>query len=160
MLDAYIFIIVISSYWIDPFITVSFIASTVFILKSILSYMTIPTSTFFWFPFALNIFFFWTLTFSLYMSRGLRWVSCRQHIYGSCFCIHSGNLYLLVGGFSPLAFKIIIYMYDSIAIYFIVLGFGVLGLFFLLCLLSREVPLIFVVKLIWWCWTVLIFTCL
>ena len=47
MLGAYIFIIVISSYWVDPFITVSFIASTVFILKSILSYMTIPTSTFF-----------------------------------------------------------------------------------------------------------------
>ena len=23
------------------------------------------------------------------MSLGLKWISCRQHIYGSCFCIHS-----------------------------------------------------------------------
>ena len=27
--------------------------------------------------------------FSLYVSWGLKWVSCRQHIYGSWFCIHS-----------------------------------------------------------------------
>ena len=35
-----------------------------------------------------------SLTFSLYVSLGLKWVSCRQHIYGSEFCIHSVSLYL------------------------------------------------------------------
>ena len=36
-------------------------------------------SCFIWSPFAWN-FFFQPLTFSLYVSLGLRWVSCRQHI--------------------------------------------------------------------------------
>ena len=44
--------------------------------------------TFLCFPFAWDIFFH-PLTFSLYVSLGLKWISCRQHIYGSCFCIHS-----------------------------------------------------------------------
>ena len=46
--------------------------------------------------------------FSLYVSLGLKYVSCKQHIYGSCFCIHSVSLYLLVGVFSSLIFKVII----------------------------------------------------
>ena len=48
--------------------------------------MRIATPAFFWFPFAWDI-FFRPLTFSLYVSLGLKWVSCRQHIYRSCFCI-------------------------------------------------------------------------
>ena len=36
------------------------------------------------------------------------WVSCRQHIYGSCFCIHSASLCLLVGAFNPFTLKVII----------------------------------------------------
>ena len=31
--------------------------------------------------------FFHPLTFSLYVSLGLKWVSSRQHIYGSCYFI-------------------------------------------------------------------------
>ena len=37
-----------------------------------------------WFPFAWSIFFH-PLNFSLYVSLGLKWVSFRQHIYGSFF---------------------------------------------------------------------------
>ena len=44
--------------------------------------MRIATPAFFCFPFAWDIFFH-PLTFSLYVSWDLKWVSCRQHIYGS-----------------------------------------------------------------------------
>ena len=72
-------------------------------------------SSFLCFPFAWNIFFH-PLTFSLYVSLGLKWVSCRQHIYGSCFCILSASLCLLVGAFNSVAFKVIIDIYVLIAI--------------------------------------------
>ena len=55
------------------------------------------------------------------MSLELKWVSCRQHIYGSCFCIHSASLCLLVGAFSPLTFKVIIDMYILITLLLTVL---------------------------------------
>ena len=67
----------------------------VFTLRSILSDMRTVTPASFCFPFSWNIFFH-PLTFSLYVSLGLKWVSCRQYIYGSCFCIHSASLCLLV----------------------------------------------------------------
>ena len=85
--------------------------------------MRIATPAFFCFPFAWNIFFH-PFTFSLYVSLGLKWVSCRQHIYGSCFCIHSANLCLLVGAFNPFTFKVIIDIYNSVAISLIVLGYS------------------------------------
>ena len=31
---------------------------------------------------------------------GLKWISCRQHVYGYCFSIHSASLCLLVGAFN------------------------------------------------------------
>ena len=80
-----------------------------FILRSILSDMRIATPYFFCFPFAWTIFFH-SHTFSLYVSWGLKWVSCRQHIYGSCFCIYSAGLCLLVGAFNPFTIKVIIDM--------------------------------------------------
>ena len=40
----------------------------------------------------------------------------------ACFCIHSASLCLLVGAFNPFTFKVIIDKYDTIVIYFIVLG--------------------------------------
>ena len=51
MLGAYIFIIVISSSWIDPLIIMqcpSLSLFTAFVLKSILSDMSIATPAFFW----------------------------------------------------------------------------------------------------------------
>ena len=88
---------------------------------SILPDMRIATPAFFWFPLAWKNFFH-PLTFSLYVSLGLKWVSCRQHIYGSCFCIHSASLCLLVGAFNPYTFKVIIDMYVPITIFLIILG--------------------------------------
>ena len=43
---------------------------------NIMSDMRIATPVFFCFPFAWNIFFH-PLTFSVYVSLGLKWVSCR-----------------------------------------------------------------------------------
>ena len=65
--------------------------------------------------FAWNI-FFQPFTFSLCKSFVLRWVSCRQHMCGSCFLIHSATLCLLIGAFNPFTFKVIIDRYLFIAI--------------------------------------------
>ena len=81
-------------------------------LKSILCYMKIIAPTFFWFPFAWDI-FFQPLTFSLYVSLGLRWVSCG--------CIFRGLFFFflypfrqsvsLIGAFSHLLLrKLLIHM--------------------------------------------------
>ena len=75
-----------------------------FILKSILYEIRIATTAFFWFPFAWNIFSH-PFTCSLYVSLGLKWVSCRQQRYGTCFCIHSFSLYLLIGAFNPFTWQ-------------------------------------------------------
>ena len=72
-------------------------------------------------------------------------VSRRKEIYSLIFV---SILCLLIGAFSPFIFKAIIDMYEPITIY--CFEFVFVGLFFLLCFLSREVPLAFVVKLVWW----------
>ena len=51
-------------------------------------------------------------------------------------------------------------MYDPIMVFLIVWGLFSAGLFLLLCFLPREVPLAFVVKLVWWYWILLTFACL
>ena len=89
--------------------------------------MRIATPAFFCFPFAWNI-FFQPLTFSLYVSWGLKWISYRQHVYGSCFCIHSASLCLLVGAFNPFTFKVIMDIYFPIAIFWL-LGIDFVDLF-------------------------------
>ena len=76
ILGAYVLTIVISSSWMDPFIikqcpSLSFFMA--FILKNILSDMSITTPTFLSFPFLGNIFFH-SLTFNLYVFFALRWV--------------------------------------------------------------------------------------
>ena len=110
-----------------------------FSLKSILSDMSIATPAFFWFLSAWNIFFH-LLTFNLYVSLEVRWVSWRQHIYGSCFCIHLASLCLLVGAFHPLTFNVIIDMYVLITILLVALN-----LFLLLFFLPLFSPLV-----VWW----------
>ena len=124
MLGAYIFIIDISSSWIDPLIIMqcpSLSLFTAFVLKYTLSDMSISTPAFFQFPFPWNI-FSQPFTFSLYVSLVSRWASFRQQIQGSYFCIHSVSLCLLVGVFNPFTFKVIFDKYDPIAIQFIVLS--------------------------------------
>ena len=94
ILGAYIFTFVISFSWIDPLMIMlcpSLSLVTVFILNYILSDMSIATPAFFSFPFPWNTFFH-GLTFSLLVSLDLKWVSCRQHKYGSSFCIHAVSL--------------------------------------------------------------------
>ena len=88
------------------------------------------------FSFAWNIFFH-LLTFSLYVSLGLKWVSCRQHIHGSCFCIHSASLYLLVGAFNPFIFKLIIEIYVFIA-FFLLFGVDFVDLYSSLTFLDYK----------------------
>ena len=119
---AQIFTIVMSSSWIDPLIIMdcpSLSLVIFFILRSILSDIRITTPALFCFPFSWNIFSH-PFTFSLYVSLGLKWVSCRHHIYGSCFCLHSASLCLLVGAFNPFTFKVIIDIYLPITIFLIV----------------------------------------
>ena len=64
----------------------------------------------------------------------------------SCFCIHPFSLCLLVDAFNLFTFKVIIDMYDPITIFLIVLGLFFVGLFLLVCFLSREVLLAFFYK--------------
>ena len=58
-----------------------------FILRFNLYDKRIVALTFIKYTTAWNVFFH-PLTFSLYISLSLEWVSCTQHIYGSSFCIH------------------------------------------------------------------------
>ena len=58
-------------------------------------------------------------------------------------------LCLLAGAFNLFTFKVIIDMYDPITIFLIALVLFPVGLFLLLCFLPREIPLAFVVKLVW-----------
>ena len=74
--------------------------------------------------------FFHPLTYSLYASWGLKCVSYKQHIYGSCFCIHSASLCLLLGTFNPFTCKVIIDIYVPIAIFLIVWGWFCSSFFF------------------------------
>ena len=78
--------------------------------------MSVGTQAFFWFPFVWNTFLH-HLTFSLYASLDLKWVSCGWGIKGSYFCIHSASLRLLAGVFNPFTFKVIIDMCVLIAIW-------------------------------------------
>ena len=129
---SWVLTIVMSSSWIDPLIFMqcpSLCLVIFFILRSALSDMRIATPAFFCFPFAWTI-VFCPLTFSLYVSWGLKWVSCRQHIYGSCFCIHSSSLCLLVGAFNPCTFKVIIDTYVPVQFYLIVWGWFCISFFF------------------------------
>ena len=78
------------------------------------------------------------------MSLGLRWVSCRQHIYRFCFTIHLASLCLLVGAFNSFTLNVITDKYGSVTIYLL---FGVCFYKPFLFFLSREDPLAFVGEL-------------
>ena len=70
--------------------------------------------------------------------------SANKHVF-----FHPASLCLLVGAFTPFAVKVIIDMYNPITIFLIVWGLFFVGLFLLLCSMTSEVPLSFVVKLVW-----------
>ena len=64
-------------------------------------------------------------------------IICRQHIIGSCFFIQSATLYLPIGAFSPLTFKVIIDRYVFIA--FLNLVFQVIICFFFVPFLKCSI---------------------
>ena len=76
----------------------------------------------------------------------------------TCTCLHPPSLCLLISVFNPFTFKVIFAMYNPVTVFLIVLGLFSVGPF--LVFLPREVPLVFVVKLVWWCWIFLTFACL
>lgn len=63
-------------------------------LKSSLSAISIATPALFRLLFTWNVFLY-AFTFNLFVSLDCKWVSCRQHIAGSCVFIHSTNICLL-----------------------------------------------------------------
>ena len=83
-----------------------------------------------------------------------KWKCIHAHVF-----IYPASLCLLVGAFNPFTFKVIINMYDPTPIFLIVWGLFSVGFFLLLCFLPREIPVAFVVKLVWWYWILLIFAC-
>ena len=134
VLEAYILTIVISSSWK---ILLSLNSVLVFLYGLCFNVYFVSyehcTSCFPVFPFSWNTFFH-PLTFSLYVSFALRWISCRNHIGGSCFFIQSSTLCLLIKAFSPLTFKVIIDKYVII---------DILNLIFQLILCFSFVPFFF-----------------
>ena len=118
-----------------PLCSVLFLIScNIIYLRYILSDMRIATPAFFCHPFAWNIFFH-TLNFIPYVSLGLKWVSCRQHVYASCFYIHSASLCLLDEHLICLHLIIDIYIYIFLLM-FCWLGFDFVGNFPLLYFLT------------------------
>lgn len=86
LLHAYIFIIVMSSWSVDPLTIIwclSLSLVTVFDYKSLLS--AINTVTLALLATICIKYLFHPFTFSLYMIWNLNWVSCRQHTVGSCW---------------------------------------------------------------------------
>ena len=56
------------------------------------------------------------------------------------------------GAFNPFIFNVVINICDPITIFLIALGLFCVSLYCLLNFMPTEVPLAFIVKLVWWCW--------
>ena len=102
----------------------------------------------------------WQCKIITYSLRGqaegcVKWGNIHVHVF-----IHPASLCLFFGAFNPFLFKVMVDMYVFITIFLIVLGLFSVGLFLFLLFLLRVVPLMFVVKLVWWCWILLTFACL
>ena len=73
--------------------------------------MRIATPAFFWGPLAWKMIFH-PFTFSLGLSLGSKWASCRQQMDGSCLFIQSATLWRFMGAFKPFTLRLIIERYD------------------------------------------------
>ena len=100
---------------------------------------------------------FHPLTFSLAISFWVRWVSCRQHMLGYCFLIHSASLFLLIGELRTFTLMVIAVIYWfilhmlSFCCYIFTFHSVSLSVFLsgsFLCM--SECFSIFFVGLIWW----------
>ena len=110
ILGAYMLIMFMSSWLILPFSTMKCLSGYLFwpLFWSIFSLIVLLLPQLF--PpcaFACNI-CFQPFTISLCMSFVLRWISCRQHMSGSCFLIHLATLCLLIGAFNPLYLRLLL----------------------------------------------------
>ena len=145
-MGAYIFIIVMSSSWIFDHYVVSLASFHNLYFKVYLILYECCYSCFLLVSILMEH-LFPPLHFQSACVPWFDWVSCRQHIWGSCFCIHSASLCLLDRAFNPFIL-VIIEKYDAIAI---TLLFWVQIYKPFLCFLSREDPLAFVQEMVWWC---------
>ena len=116
-------------------------------LKSILSDMSIATPAFFPCPFAWKI-CFQPFTFSLCRSSVLTWVSCRQHMCGSCFLIHSAILCVLIGAFNHLHLRLLLIGTYSLPFFHTCFSLS-LSLSLFLPFLKAD-PLASLAELVWW----------
>ena len=97
-----------------------------FILKSMLSHMSIATIMF------LSFLFVWNISWLVIcVSLIVKWVSGKQHVVGCCFIIQSAIVSLLIRVLSPLIFKVIFHKYTFIAILNIFSGCFCISSFFL-----------------------------
>ena len=117
MLSAYIYNFYMS---LDHYIVSFFVSCNILYFKVYFVWYEY-CSSFLLISICMEYFLFHAVPFRLCVFLDLKWVSYRQHIYGSCFCIHSVSLCLLVRAFNPCIFKVIIDKYAPIAIYFVVL---------------------------------------
>ena len=73
--------------------------------------MRIATPAFFWDPFAWKMVFH-PLTFSLNVSLGSKWISCRQQMDGSFLFIQSATLWRFMEEFKPWTLRVHTERYD------------------------------------------------
>lgn len=121
-MGACVLTVVISSWWIDPFII--WLRPNYFYtfrLKVYFVWCKDSSSALCWFTFAWSTIFH-LFTFSLCVSLKLKRISCRQHIVGSCFFIHTATLCLLIQVFNLFVFKVIIDRW-GLTIAFIIMDF-------------------------------------
>ena len=97
---------------------------------------------------------FHPLTFSLCVTA-VKWVSCRQHVYGSCCFYPFSHPIFWIGTFIPFTFKVIIDRYVLTAILLVV--FWLFLLFFCVPFFSCDLVTIFTVNV---CITSSLFLCI
>jgi hypothetical protein len=98
----------ISSWWVVPFINMKWPLLSLLIdfsLKFTSSDMNMAT------PAVLGVHllgkcFFYPLTLSQCLFFSVRWVSCKQHMVGSCFLTQFAILCLLIGALRPFTFSV------------------------------------------------------
>lgn len=147
LLGTYVFIIVMSSWWIDNFtiIKFSFLYLThIFILKCILSAVSLVTPAFFCSLFTwYNIFSYFT--YNLFVSMNLKCVNSRQHLLESFWNNHYTSFCLLIRMFNQFIFNVI---YDKVrfmpysVLFVFYTSYVLFFKFFHLCLLLCQVDIL------------------
>ena len=115
MLGAWTFTIFVSSFWIDPLTIMqcpSLSLVMFFILRYILSDMRIATPAFYFFPFVWNT-FFCPLTFSLYVSLGLKGFLVENIYMGLAFVSIQSVCVFWLEHLIHLHLKVILYIFPS-----------------------------------------------